>query len=419
MSTLFIDKAIQVRFNEVRALTVAICKPLIPEDYVVQPIVDTSPPKWHLGHTTWFFESFILEEYLPGYQIYDSGFAFVFNSYYEGKGKRILRTDRGNLSRPDTKEVYNYRTYVDTHMKELLSTEDTRDPEIAALIEIGLNHEQQHQELLLADIKFILGNNPLLPQFVCNQRSREKINSDECCFLPVESGVYEIGHEGDGFSFDNELGRHKVYVEGFEIASQLVSNGEYMQFISEGGYENFSFWLEEGWQWVKENEIDKPMYWHKEAGEWKHYTFSGLLQIDTDEPVMHVSFFEADAFARWKGMRLPTEFEWEVAAKMYDPVISEDHTLLKIDRLFPYKTNKAGPVFVGCAWQWTNSAYLPYPKFKPPLGALGEYNGKFMINQMVLRGGSFATPFSHIRHSYRNFYHADKRMLFSGIRLAT
>ncbi|WP_316800779.1 ergothioneine biosynthesis protein EgtB [Pedobacter frigidisoli] len=377
------------KYQRIRKYSEQLCAPLQTEDYVVQPIADVSPPKWHLGHTTWFFETFILIPYSHQYQVFNADFNFVFNSYYETIGNRVIRTDRGNLSRPGVNEVYQYRAYVDEAMSRFLSTEPTG--EIVALIELGFNHEQQHQELLLTDIKYILGNNPLFP--VYDDTVAESINliEDKGEMLQVDEGVYAIGFEGDGFSFDNEHNRHQVYLQGYSISQALVSNGAFIRFIEEGGYQNFNYWHAEGWDWVNSQHIVAPLYWYKIEGKWFQYGLSGLKEINLKEPVTHISYYEAYAFASWKGMRLPTEFEWEVAARQLN---------------------------WGERWEWTESAYLPYPGFNKAPGAIGEYNGKFMVNQKVLRGASVATPDDHSRMTYRNFFHPHLRWQYTGIRLA-
>lgn len=375
-------------FDTVRQRSVSICAPLQTEDYVVQPVVDVSPPKWHLGHTTWFFETFILQPNLKDYQLFNPEYNFVFNSYYESVGARVIRTDRGNLSRPGVADVYKYRQYVDDKMHEFLSGEIT--PELQALITLGLNHEEQHQELLITDIKYILGHNPLFPAYQEDYSFKERsITAVE--FLKMPAGIYEIGHTGNGFCFDNELNRHKVYLEEYSISNVLVTNKEYLEFMQAGGYTDFRHWHAEGWDWVKTNQVKAPLYWHEIDGQWMNYTLKGLQFIAPNMPVAHISYYEAAAYASWKGMRLPTENEWEAAASQ---------------------------LAWGERWEWTESAYLPYPGFVKAPGAIGEYNGKFMVSQMVLRGGSVATPPGHSRITYRNFFHPPLRWQYTGIRLA-
>ncbi len=376
-------------FLETREYTETLCKPLEIEDYVVQPAIDISPPKWHLGHTTWFFEEFILKPFKPGYSVFHEDFAFVFNSYYESVGKRVVRSDRGNLSRPGVAKVYDYRHYVTNELKELLAM-DAIDEEILSILEIGIHHEKQHQELLLTDIKFILGNNPLLPKY-SDGFNENPINSHEQEWILMEEGIYGIGHASDEFCYDNELGRHKVFLHEYSISNKLVTHGEFIDFIEAGGYTNFKLWHAEGWDWVQQYKITQPMYWHKINDTWHHYTLNGLQKIDPEAPLSHISYFEAFAFAEWKECRLPTEFEWEAAQQYFQ---------------------------WGDRWEWTESAYLPYPGYAKPEGAIGEYNGKFMVNQKVLRGGSVATPDHHTRPTYRNFFHTNLRWQFTGIRLA-
>lgn len=377
------------KYTEIRNHTKKICEPLETEDYVVQPTVDVSPPKWHLGHTTWFFETFILIPNFSNYKIFNDQYNFVFNSYYETVGARVIRTDRGNLSRPTVADVYKYRHYVDEKMMDLLAN-FSLDDSLKALIELGLNHEQQHQELLITDIKYILGHNPLFPAYSKDYHTN-RIVKKSTEMINIPKGMYEIGFEGEGFCFDNELGRHLVFVNDFKISKELVTNGEYLDFIQAGGYEDFRFWHAEGWDWVKNNQANSPLYWHLIDGRWMYYTLSGLKEINLEEDLCHVNFYEASAYAAWKEKRLPTEFEWEIAA---------DH------------------INWGKRWEWTNSAYLPYPGFKKEAGAVGEYNGKFMVNQMVLRGASEATSPSHSRKTYRNFFATNLQWQFMGIRLA-
>ncbi len=375
-------------YRAVRAASEAICRPLQKEDYVVQPIVDVSPPKWHLGHITWFWEAFILIPHRPGYRPCNSDYNYVFNSYYETIGARVVRTDRGNLSRPSVDEVYAYRRYVDERMAELIVADP--NPALEQLIILGLNHEQQHQELLYSDIKYILGHNPLFPAW-SDRDIDEGGGAGEPGFQTIPAGIYEIGYRGDGFCFDNELAPHKVYLNEFQLSTSLVTNGEYLEFIDAGGYKNFSYWHAEGWDWVKNHGTGAPLYWHFIDGRWQYYTMVGLRPIDSERPVCHINYYEAAAFAAWKGCRLPTELEWEAASER---------------------------IGWGRRWEWTESAYLPYPGFAKAPGAIGEYNGKFMVSQMVLRGASVATPAGHSRPTYRNFFHPPLRWQFTGIRLA-
>ncbi len=379
------------QYRTVRAHSEALCSPLQPEDYVVQPTPDVSPPKWHLGHTTWFFEVFLLVPHLPGYVVFDPAYAFVFNSYYETLGARIVRTDRGNLSRPTVVDVYRYRRHVDAAMLRLLAHAPAL---VAELVTLGLHHEQQHQELLLTDIKYILGHNPLLPVYRADAEPAlpaAPAAAGADLAVPLAAGVYEIGFAGAGFCFDNELGRHKVYLHEAELASALVTNGEYLEFMAAGGYTDFRPWHADGWEWVKTQQVRAPLYWHLIDGAWHRYSLAGLQPVRPDEPVAHVSYYEAAAYAAWRDARLPTEAEWEVAAPRLQ---------------------------WGARWEWTESAYLPYPGFVKAAGALGEYNGKFMVNQMVLRGASIATPVGHSRPTYRNFFPPHQRWQFTGIRLA-
>ncbi len=374
-------------FNTVRAKTETICKPLKIEDYVVQSSVFASPPKWHLAHTTWFFETFILEKFIEDYSGYDKDFSFLFNSYYNNAGDRVFRADRGNITRPDVNEVYLYRSYVDEHIRALLMQNSSQ--ELKGLIVLGMNHEQQHQELLITDIKHTLGNNPMFPSYDKGYNLLD-VENESSGFVSIKEGVYEIGFKDEGFCYDNELGRHKVYLNDFKISNALVTNEEFIAFIEDGGYSNFNLWLDEGWSWVQENNIQAPMYWHNINNQWHYYTLSGLQKVNLNAIIGHVSFYEAAAFAEWKNMRLPTEFEWEIASE---------------------KLNW------GKRWEWTHSAYLPYPNFKKAEGAIGEYNGKFMINKMVLRGASVATSKNHSRNTYRNFFGPEERWQFTGIRL--
>lgn len=375
------------QYKKTRLYTESICIPLQTEDYVVQASEFASPAKWHLAHTTWFFETFILKEYFPEYKLYHQDFSFLFNSYYNNLGDRVFRANRGNITRPGVEEVYSYRAYVDKHMNILLNESDST--KLDELVTLGIHHEQQHQELLITDIKYMLANNPTFPVYDLNKNLVGHSNGVDGYVL-IDSGLYTIGHQSEGFCYDNELGVHQVYLDAFEISNALVTNQAFMEFIADGGYENFNLWLDAGWAWVNENQVKAPLYWHLIDGAWHYYTLAGLQKVDPKAIVSHISFYEANAFARWKGMRLPTEFEWEVASNQ-----------LKW----------------GSRWEWTYSAYLPYPKFKIAAGALGEYNGKFMINQMVLRGASVATSPQHSRYTYRNFFHPHERWQYTGLRL--
>ncbi|RKS56083.1 ergothioneine biosynthesis protein EgtB [Gillisia mitskevichiae] len=377
-------------FTETRAQTEIICAPLEIEDYVVQPVVDVSPPKWHLGHTTWFFEEFVLKKFQENYTLFDENSAFVFNSYYESVGEKVVRTDRGNLSRPTVAWIYEYRSYVTKAILDLFDDSPSFSEELLNVLEIGCHHEKQHQELLLTDIKYILGNNPLLPIYQKNFEENP-IQVFPQKWEAVAEGIYEIGHKGDSFFYDNEIGRHKVYLNPFEISNKLITNGEYLEFIQNGGYKDVLLWHAEAWDWINSENITAPFYWHNVAGNWKQYTLSGLQDLNLEAPLSHISYFEAFAFAQWKGMRLPTEFEWEVSQDKFK---------------------------WGSRWEWTESSYDAYPNYKKAEGALGEYNGKFMVNQKVLRGGSVATSANHTRATYRNFFQPHLRWQFTGVRLA-
>ena len=416
MEALISTQHILASYQAVRKHTEFICKPLMIEDYVVQAMADVSPPKWHIGHVTWFFETFVLVPYKKDYRIFDAQYAFVFNSYYESAGTRILRTNRGNLSRPSVEDIYKYRAYVDKHIAEwLCETELTK--ELYDLMEIGLHHEQQHQELLLTDIKYILGTNPLLPKYK-DAIATPAINSLTNNYLAIEQGKYLIGHQGDDFYYDNEKGVHTVFLHDFRVQDRLVTNGEFIEFIEAGGYQQFQHWLSAGWSWVNEHKANKPLYWYKIEGQWYEYKLSGLQKINEYEPVTHINFFESDAFARWKGKRLPTEFEWEIACRHYAPKIDETANFSDNGHLHPLAQQQGNHQLFGDVWEWTNSSYLAYPFYEKAAGALGEYNGKFMIDQMVLRGGSCATSRNHIRATYRNFFPTHSRWQFMGFRLA-
>lgn len=375
-------------FQKTRAHSVALCAPLETEDYIPQPVDFASPPKWHLSHSTWFFEEMILKKFVNDYEVFNPHFAFLFNSYYQALGERAIRTERGTITRPTVEQVYEYRIFVDKKIENLI--QNNLSPELEELIILGINHEQQHQELLITDLKHTFSYNPIYPVYKKGFNLTAQKNK-KTGWLKISEGIFEIGFTGEGFHFDNEEGRHKVFLHDYEISESLVTNGEYLDFIEAGGYSNFQFWLDEGWSWVSENNVKAPFYWTKIDEQWYSYTLEGLKPIVLDDILVHISFYEAQAFAKWKGCRLPTEFEWEAAADQLD---------------------------WGTRWEWTYSAYLPYPNFKIAEGAVGEYNGKFMISTMVLRGASTATPKGHERKTYRNFFHPKYRWQITGIRLA-
>ena len=399
-------------YRAVRSASERLCGPLVVEDYVIQSMPDVSPAKWHLAHTTWFWEQFLLVPHRTGYQPFDPAYKFLFNSYYVTVGDRHCRQNRGQLSRPTVADVYAYRAHVDAAMDRLLAD---LPPAAAELIDIGLNHEQQHQELMLTDIKHVFWVNPLRPAY----RPAPPPAAPEppaVRWAPFNGGVHEIGHDGEGFAFDNESPRHKVYLEPFELGTRLVANGHWKQFMADGGYGRADCWLSAGLATAKAEEWRAPLYWIEQDGQWWNHTLTGLRPVVDAEPVCHVSFFEADAFARWAGARLPTEAEWEVAAASV-PMAGR---FVERGNGHPAPAADAAGLqqMFGDVWQWTASAYLGYPGFRPPPGALGEYNGKFMCNQFVLRGGSVATPASHVRPTYRNFFPPDARWQFTGLRLA-
>ncbi len=413
------------RFTETRQVTEDLCRPLETEDHVVQTIDDVSPPKWHLGHTTWFFERVILQEFEPNFSHYNERYYYIFNSYYETFGPRVVRDRRGTISRPTVTQVLTYRRQITERMVKLLE-EISMDqwPMIVDMVMVGINHEQQHQELLITDVKHILASNPLLPVYTERPELPRPTRVDTTDFVEFAGDLHEIGARPGEFDFvyDNEFPLHKQYVHPFKLASRPVSNGEFLEFIEDGGYHDHRWWLSDGWDIVQRERWEAPMYWDKDGEQWQIMTLSGMCALDPLEPVCHASFFEAAAFARWKGMRLPTEAEWEVAArtqsiddrrgsfmddKTFHPVArADDESMARFARLF------------GDCWEWTLSAYNPYPGYKASNDALGEYNGKFMNAQRVLRGGSCATAHNHIRPTYRNFFQSDKRWQFTGFRLA-
>ncbi len=400
------------RYRAVRAATRALTEPLELEDYGLQSMPDASPPKWHLAHTTWFFETFVLERHRPGHTPFHPSFGYLFNSYYETVGRFHPRAQRGLLSRPTVAQVLEYRDHVDLALGELLARGVS--DEVAAVIEVGLQHEQQHQELVLTDLKHGLSCNPLRPIYRATAGEPTGASALPLQWLAHEGGLVELGHTGQGFGFDNEFPRHRVYLRPFEIAARPVTSGEYLEFMADGGYQRAELWLSAGWETVQRLGWESPLYWEREAaGEpWRQFTLGGMRAVDPAEPVCHVSLYEADAFARWHGSRLPTEAEWERSCGA-QPVAGN---FVESGAFHPRAVT--GPHAYGDVWTWTASAYAPYPGFRPLPGALGEYNGKFMCNQLVLRGGSCATPGSHVRASYRNFFPPEARWQFSGVRLA-
>ena len=410
-------------YRAVRAQTLALAAPLSAEDQQIQSMPDGSPTKWHLAHTSWFFETFVLEPRAPAYRPFDPTYRFLFNSYYEAVGARLPRPRRGLLSRPSLGDVHAYRRHVDQAMARLLEP-GLADAALAATVELGLHHEQQHQELILTDIKHVLGTNPLRPPYRAPPDEGDAASPDAAAIAPpafraFAEGIARIGHDGASFSFDNEGPRHRVFLRAFAIADRPVTCGEYLAFIRDGGYARAELWLSEGWQLAQQDEWRAPLYWEEIDGVWMSYTLGGLLPVDARQPVAHVSYFEADAYARWAGARLPTEQEWEHAATDGDrgaekPAPPAGH-FADAGRFHPGRA-RAG--FFGDVWQWTASPYAAYPGYRPPAGAVGEYNGKFMCNQMVLRGGSCLTPAGHVRATYRNFFPPAARWQASGIRLA-
>ncbi|MET0498339.1 MAG: ergothioneine biosynthesis protein EgtB [Steroidobacteraceae bacterium] len=399
-------------FAHTRAMSRAICEPLEIEDFVVQSMPDASPVKWHLAHTSWFFEQFILKPHLRGYRTLDPKYEYLFNSYYQAVGPMHQRPSRGLLTRPTVKDVLRYREHVDEHMAELL-IDRMDDAQIHTLTTLGINHEQQHQELILTDLKHAFSRNPLQPAYRPRRSDSAAGASGPMRFQSFDGGIREIGASGDGFCFDNELPRHRVLVEPYALGDRLVTNAEYLEFVRDGGYRRPEFWLSDGWTTVTNEAWAHPFYWDESLTI--EFTLAGPQSIDPAAPVSHISFYEADAFARWAGARLPTEMEWELAAASL-PVAGN---LLDLTRLHPESPSDAGMTqMFGDVWEWTASPYIGYPGYRTLPGALGEYNGKFMCNQWVLRGGSCVTPASHIRASYRNFFPAQTRWQFAGLRLA-
>ncbi|MGC1321857.1 MAG: ergothioneine biosynthesis protein EgtB [Candidatus Udaeobacter sp.] len=419
-------ESLRDRFNQIRNFTNALCAGLEPEDCVVQSMPDVSPTKWHLAHTTWFFETFILKKFVPGYRAEIPEYAYLFNSYYNAAGDMHRRDLRGLISRPTVSQAQRYRASVDSHIDDLLSNPDeSLLDEMEAILVLGFHHEQQHQELLITDIKHVFAQNPLYPVFRQRNRDVAAKTITPIRFIDFEETVTAIGHDGDGFAYDNEGPRHRALVPAFSLATRPVTNGEFIAFVEDNGYSRPEFWLSLGWMTVNEQRWNAPLYWTKRDGAWWNFTLSGLRPLDQSEPVTHISYFEANAYANWAKARLPTEFEWERAAlscpiegnfvetELFHPVAVASAVLA--DK--PGKDQSLHQMF-GDVWEWTRSAYSPYPGYSAGPGALGEYNGKFMCNQYVLRGGSCATSRTHIRRTYRNFFQPEKRWQFTGIRLA-
>ncbi|CEK10798.1 ergothioneine biosynthesis protein EgtB [Legionella hackeliae] len=408
-------------FLNVRQQIVQSCQPLFVEDYVIQSMADVSPPKWHLAHTTWFFETFILLRLMKSYKLFDSSYNYRFNSYYQTISQPYPRAERGLLSRPTTEVIYAYREYVNNHILLLIEQiPDNQLPTLKHLLNWGFQHEQQHQELLLMDIKYNFSRDPDFPCYRASSITEKAtmLNTNRQ-MIEVAGGIVEIGYQGTDFCFDNELPRHKKFLSPYLIAPQLVTIGEYLEFIDDRGYENPQWWLSDGWDWINQQSIQAPLYWQKIDNDWHIFTLNGLKPLNLAEPVSHVSYYEADAYAKWHGCRLPTEEEWEhlVVSTDLDP---QQGNFLDNAMFHPQPAidGNAPIQFFGDLWEWTASPYVPYPGYQSVTGALGEYNGKFMNNQFILRGGCCVTPRSHIRASYRNFFQPEKRWQFSGIRLA-
>jgi ergothioneine biosynthesis protein EgtB len=409
------------RFEAVRRDSEALAANLTPEDQSIQSMPDVSPTKWHRAHTSWFFETFILSRLDPEYRVFDPAFAYLFNSYYEAAGPRHPRMERGLLSRPTVDIVGAYRDHVDAAMARFaLRAAGPAWDEAAPLLELGLHHEQQHQELMLMDIKHVFSINPLLPAYQAPQ-PQVAMPATPPGWIEFAGGLSEIGHRGQGFAFDNETPRHKAWLEPFRLATHPVTCGEYLEFIEAGGYQQPEFWLSDGWATVRDQGWGTPLYWRREGG-WSIFTLSGQRRLNPAEPVCHVSFFEADAFAKWAGKRLPTEVEWEIAAEalpVSGNLADRRHFHPCADSSPPPPNGGALPrQMFGDVWEWTSSPYIPYPRFRAVAGAIGEYNGKFMCNQMVLRGGAAVTPAGHVRATYRNFFPPSARWAFAGLRLA-
>jgi len=411
------QRVLENRLFDTRHLSEDLARPLSAEDMTVQAMEDASPTKWHLAHVTWFLETFILAKHLPGYRVFDETFNYCFNSYYESQGARQPRPKRGLLTRPSSERVFAYRTHVDEGLTNLFARGVEPNSETARLLEIGINHEQQHQELLLTDILALFAASPLRPVYRARRPHTVQPEPAALGWVDLPGGIAKVGHAGEGFAWDNEAPRHDALVHPFRLADRLVTNGEWLEFMAAEGYRTAAHWLADGWAAINREGWEAPLYWEKQDGQWLAMSLEGLQPVELAAPVCHVSYYEADAFARWAGKRLPTEFEWEIAARGV-PVTGKtpaDGAL----RPLPAQAPDGSPrQMFGAVWQWTQSAYLPYPGYRPPAGALGEYNGKFMVSQQILRGGSCATPPGHTRATYRNFFYPHQRWQFMGLRLA-
>ncbi len=417
-TTLAGRRMLENRLLDTRHLSHELAAPLSAEDMTVQAMEDASPTKWHLAHVTWFFETFILSQHLPGYRPFDDTFNFCFNSYYESQGPRQPRPKRGVLTRPSSERVMAYRAHIDDGLAKLFANGVEPESEIARLIEIGINHEQQHQELLLTDILALFAANPLRPAYRPRRPRPAAAEQEPLVWIEYAGGIRQVGHDGGGFAWDNEGPRHNALIHPFRMADRLVTNAEWLDFMADGGYRTASLWLADGWSTVNREGWEAPHYWEQRDGQWLAMSLEGLQPVEAANPVAHLSYFEADAFARWAGKRLPTEFEWEIAAQDL-PVTGNSLATRALRPLAAEAANGRPRQMFGDVWEWTQSAYLPYPGYRPPLGALGEYNGKFMVSQQVLRGGSCATPPGHSRASYRNFFYPHQRWQFMGLRLAS
>jgi ergothioneine biosynthesis protein EgtB len=411
---------LRARFHQVRRFTEGLAAPLSAEDQTVQTMPDVSPTKWHRAHTTWFFETFVLGPHRLGYEVVDPAYAFLFNSYYEAVGPRHARPQRGLLTRPGVAEIADYRRRVDEAMDAFLDGEP--DPAVAGLVELGLHHEQQHDELLLMDIKHVLASNPLHPAYAEDDARGGPVTTPDAGWIEHPGGIARVGHDGDGFAFDNEGPRHEVLLQPFAVGSALVTAGDWLAFIEAAGYHEPALWMSDGWATVQSEGWQAPAYWTHGDDGWTVQTLTGPRPVDPAEPVVHVSWYEADAFARWAGCRLPSEAEWEVAAAAVVAGSGGDGTEGSDDVLgvgsWALHPRAGGSQWCGGVWQWTSSPYAPYPGFRPAAGAVGEYNGKFMVNQLVLRGGACITPSGHTRLTYRNFFYPASRWPFCGLRLA-